>query len=379
MVTQAKILRRFVITALMMLSIGTFSFASEGETAAHGEGHEGGHEATEKGFDPGDFIFDHIKDAHDWHICTWKGHHISIPLPVILYSQKSGLHAFMSSKFEHGHATHEGFKLEIEGENKGKVVEVAEDGSFTMPLDISITKNVLSIFISITLILLIFLSVTKSYRRNPNKAPKGLQNATEVFILFITDDVAKPSIGAKYKKFVPYLLTVFFFIFINNLMGLIPIFPGGANVTGNISVTMVLALFTFVLTTINGNKHYWLEIFDAPGIPWWLKYPPLPLMPIVEIMGMFTKPIVLMIRLFANIAAGHIIALGFFSLIFIFGQMSQYLGMGVGLFSVVFVIFMSVLELLVALIQAYVFTLLSAIFFGMATAEHHEEGHAQHE
>jgi F-type H+-transporting ATPase subunit a len=168
----------------------------------------------------------------------------------------------------------------------------------------------------------------------------------------------------------PYLLTLFFFIWINNMMGLIPIFPGGANVTGNIAVTMVLAVFTFVITTVSGNKYYWQEILNAPGVPWWLKLP-VPLMPVIEIIGMLTKPFVLMVRLFANITAGHIIALGFFSLIFIFGDMQAGLGYGVSPVSIAFTMFMTVLELLVALIQAYVFTLLSALYFGMATAEHH--------
>jgi F-type H+-transporting ATPase subunit a len=175
----------------------------------------------------------------------------------------------------------------------------------------------------------------------------------------------------KYEKFMPYLLTIFFFIWFNNMLGLIPLFPGGANVTGNIAITMVMALFTFVITLINGNKHYWKEIYDAPGVPWWLKYPPMPLMPIIEIMGVFLKPFVLMVRLFANITAGHFIALAFVSLIFIFAEMNPFLGGGVALLSAVFSIFMGLLELLVALIQAYVFTFLSALYFGMAIAEDH--------
>jgi F-type H+-transporting ATPase subunit a len=172
----------------------------------------------------------------------------------------------------------------------------------------------------------------------------------------------------------PFLLTAFFFIFFNNLLGLIPILPGGANVTGNIAITLVLALFTFVITTLNGNMSYWKHIVNAPGVPWWIKIP-IPLMPVVEVVGMFTKPFVLMVRLFANISAGHIIALGFFSLIFIFGQMNIWAGYGISVISVAFAIFMTALELLVAFIQAYVFTLLSAIYFGMATEEHHHKEH----
>jgi len=239
--------------------------------------------------------------------------------------------------------------------------------------DFSITKTVLAIIISALLMLLIFISVARAYTRNLNKAPKGMQSLLEPVILFIRDDVAKSSIGEKkYEKYMPFLLTIFFFILLNNILGLVPIFPGGANVTGNIAVTMVMAVFTFILTTVNGNRHYWVDIVNTPGVPWWLKLP-VPLMPIIEIIGIITKPVVLMIRLFANITAGHIIALGFVSLIFIFGAMNVALGYGVSVVSVAFMIFMNLLELLVAFIQAYVFTLLSALYFGLATIEpeHH--------
>jgi len=251
------------------------------------------------------------------------------------------------------------------------------DGTEVKPWDISITKNVTSLFISILLILLIFLSVAKRYSNNHNRAPKGLQNWIEPIILFIRDDIAKPSLGIKYyQKFLPYLLTIFFFIFINNVMGLIPFFPGGANLTGNITITMVLAIFTFVITTISGSRDYWVHMVNAPGIPWWLKLP-IPLMPIVEILSVFIKPFVLTIRLFANITAGHIIALGFYSLIFIFAEKSVGAAYGVSVISVAFNVFMGILELLVAFIQAYVFTLLSAIYIGMAMESHevHAESH----
>ena len=239
--------------------------------------------------------------------------------------------------------------------------------------DFSITKTVLAILLSSLLLIFVFISVANAYKRNAGKAPAGLQSLLEPLIIFIRDDIAKSSIGEKrYEKFMPYLLTVFFFIFFNNLLGLIPLFPGGANVTGNIAVTLVMAAFTFVITTINGNKHYWVDIINTPGVPWWLKIP-VPLMPIVEIIGIVTKPFVLMVRLFANITAGHIIVLGFASLIFIFGAISTALGYGVSVVSVAFILFMDVLELLVAFIQAYVFTLLSALYFGLATVEpeHH--------
>ncbi len=341
--------------------------ATTGQHDAHDE-----HGPAEEGFSPSDFIFDHILDAYEWHILSYDDFHLSIPLPVIIYSDTKGLNVFMFNRFHHGHEDYKGFRFESHGENKGNIVEILEDGSTAPPrLDLSFSKNVLAIMFSLILLLWVFLSVAKAYSRRPDKAPTGIQNLMEPIILFIRDDIARPSIGEhKYEKFMPFLLTVFFFIWFNNMIGLIPIFPGGANVTGNISVAMLLALFTFVITTINGNRNFWQHIFNMPGVPWWIKYP-VPLMPVIEIIGMMTKPFVLMIRLFANITAGHIIVLGFFSLIFIFGEMSVGLGLGVSVLSLAFTIFMTMLELLVALIQAYVFTLLSAIYFGMATEEHH--------
>jgi F-type H+-transporting ATPase subunit a len=334
------------------------------------ESHQTESKDHDEGFDPGSFIFDHIKDAYEWHILTYKDFHVSIPLPVIVYSKTKGLNIFFSSKFHHGYDSYKGFIIAHEGKYAGKVVELMEDGMEVRPIDLSFSKIVFAIFISIILMLWIFISAAKMYKTNKGKAPRGIQNFVEPIILFIRDEIAKPSIGVKnYEKFMPYLLTLFFFIWINNMMGLIPIFPGGTNVTGNITVTMVLAIFTYVITTINGSKSYWQEIFNAPGVPWWLKIP-VPLMPVIEIVGMLTKPFVLMVRLFANIMAGHIIALGFFCLIFIFGNMQMALGYAVSPVTIVFTMFMTFLELLVALIQAYVFTLLSALYFGMATAEH---------
>lgn len=333
------------------------------------------HNNDEEKFEPGTFILEHLGDSYEWHIATIGKTHISIPLLIIVYSKAKGWNCFFSSNFHHGHSTYKGFKIETKGENNGKIVEVLDDGTTDikagLPLDISITKNVAAIMFSLALMLFIFISVSKSFKKNKGKAPKGLQSVVEPIIIFIRDEIAKPSIGEKkYEKFVPFLLSIFFFIWFNNMLGLIPIFPGGANVTGNIAVTLVLALCTFIIIIINANKNYWRHIFNTPGVPWWLKIP-IPLMPIVEVLGMFTKPFVLMIRLFANIAAGHIIVLGFFSLIFIFGKMSVSLGYGVSVVSIAFTIFMTFLELLVALIQAYVFTLLSALYFGMATAEEH--------
>jgi F-type H+-transporting ATPase subunit a len=219
--------------------------------------------------------------------------------------------------------------------------------------------------VATVILLWLFISLAKSYKRNGVSAPRGMQGFLEPVILFIRDDIAIPNIGDhKYEKFMPYLLTVFFFILINNLMGLIPFPPFGANVTGNIAVTFTLAFFTMLIVNLSGNKNYWRHIFNTPGVPWWLKYP-IPLMPLVEFIGVIAKPFALMIRLFANITAGHIIVLSLVSLIFIFKSVA------VAPVSIAFVLFMDCLELLVAFLQAYVFTLLSALFIGLAVQEHH--------
>ena len=327
-----------------------------------------------KAFDPGTFIFEHIGDAYEWHIAKFGHTHVSIPLPVIVYSKEKGLNIFISSKFHRGEEAYNGFYIDedVKSATKGKIVEKLSDGTVVRPFDISITKNVLSLMVSLSLLLIIFISVAKAYKKNPGKAPKGMQSFLEPLILFIRDDIAKASIQKNYEKYMPYLLTAFFFIFLNNLLGLVPIFPGGANLTGNITITIALALFTFTITTFSGNKNYWVHMVNTPGVPWWLKIP-IPLMPFVEILGMFTKPFVLAVRLFANITAGHIIALVFYSLIFIFGAMNVFIGYGISVVSVLFIVFMMFLELLVAFVQAYVFTMLSALYFGLATEEHHEE------
>ncbi len=367
------------LTVFQLITLFLFvAFTFIGVNAVRAGEHESSENAVkaaeEEELQVGEMIIEHITDSYEWHIMTVGEHHISIPLPVILYDE-GNWYVFSSSKFNHGHDAYKGFYVSEEpGINQGKIVKKGENGEEVRPqLDISITKTVFAILINAFLVILIFMSVAKAYKRRKGKAPKGLQSLIEPLILFIRDDVAKSSIGEKrYERYLPYLLTLFFFIFFSNLMGIIPFFPGGANVTGNIGVTGVMAAFTFVITTVSGNKHYWVDIFNTPGVPWWLKIP-VPLMPIVEVMGVFTKPIVLMIRLFANMSAGHTVILGFVALIFIFGKISVGLGYGVSVVSVGFSIFLDLLELLVAFIQAYVFTLLSALYFGMATAEpeHH--------
>jgi len=335
-----------------------------------------GHSSGNNEFDAGHLIIGHMLDAHDWHLFDIGKHHISIPLPVILV-YKYRPYVFLSSRFAHGSKSHKGFRLVPDGDYGSKIARVMHDGVTPDPdagfiLDLSITKNVFAIFIASALLCLIFIRVGKSYRKVAGEAmPNRLGSLLEPVIIFIRDQIALSAIGPKqYERFLPYLITLFFFIFINNLLGLVPIFPGGANVTGNLSVTLVLALFTFFTTHIMANRAYYRHIFNTPGVPLWLKLP-IPLMPIIELVGVIVKPFVLMIRLFANIMAGHMIILGFVSLIFVMGNVNHFFGFGVTPLSVIFLIFMNFLELLVAFIQAYVFTLFSALFFGMAVAEEH--------
>ena len=370
---KTNMIRKTLIFFLITVFSGVMLWATpENNATADQTEIEKEEEAIEKeeGFNPGEVIIDHVIDSYEWHITTIGHTHISIPLPVILYSKHSGFHVFWSSKLHHGKGKYLNFEIAKEGPYKTKIVEVLPDGSVYRPWDFSITKTVFAAFISMLLMLWIFLAAAKKYKNNALSPPKGIQSWIEPIIIFVRDDIAKSSIGEKkYEKFVPFLLTVFLFIWINNMMGIIPIFPGGANVTGNMTVTGTLALFTFLITTFSGNKHYWKEIFN-PEVPWWLKFP-IPLMPLIEFMGIFIKPFVLMVRLFANISAGHIVALGFYVLIFVFGHMNVAAGYGVSVVSIAFTVFLALLELLVAFIQAYVFTLLSALYFGMATAEHH--------
>ncbi|MDA3911321.1 MAG: F0F1 ATP synthase subunit A [Bacteroidales bacterium] len=343
------------------------------------EPHE--NEAQDEDFNVTDFVMNHIKDSHNWHILeytdkTGKAHAVSIPLPVILIHEGKPV-CFMSSKFHHGHAVvtkngnhyflHEG-TIYVTDENGTIEESYDEEKEATVivnekPMDFSITKNVAGMFVTALIMLLVFISVARAYKKRPGR-PAGLQGFMEPLILFVRDDIAKPNIGEKYERYLPYILTVFFFILINNLLGLVPFFPGGANITGNISVTLTLALFTMIATNISGSKAYWKHIFNAPGVPWWLKFP-IPIMPVVEFIGILSKPFALMIRLFANITAGHIIVMSLVAVIFIFKAI------GMSAISVPFVLFIDVLEILVAFIQAYIFTLLSCLFIGLAVQSDH--------
>ena len=332
-------------------------------------------EATEEAnpVDVKEIVFGHVGDAYEWHITTIGDTHVTIPLPIIVHSSTTGWHAFLSSRLEENGGTYEGFSIAPEGSPyEGKLVERDAAGNEVRPLDISITKVTLALFINSLLLVIVVLSVARWYRRHPKEtgAPGGFVGLMEMLIMMVNDDVIKSCVGHNYRKFAPYLLTAFFFIFINNLMGLIPVFPGGASVTGNIAITFVLALCTFLAINIFGTKHYWKDIF-WPDVPWWLKVP-VPMMPFIELFGIFTKPFALMIRLFANMLAGHVAMLILASLVFITASMGPALNGSLTVASVLFNIFMNALELLVAFIQAYVFTMLSAVFIGLAQ-EHKAE------
>ena len=325
-------------------------------------------EHEKENLDVYELIFGHINDDYSWHLITISGKDISIPLPVIVKSNERGWFVFSSSRFDHGHAAYEGFEISQSADFKGKVVEIVS-GQEVRPWDISITKNTFSLFVATALVLIVMLGMARSYKKDPLKRPTGIQAFMEPIIVMVDQEIAKACIGKNYKKFSPYILTVFFFILFMNLLGIIPIFPGGANVTGNIAITLVLAVATFIMTNFHGTREYWREVF-WPDVPILLKAP-VPLMPVIEIIGVITKPISLMIRLFANILAGHIMILVMIGLIFIFTMLSPYVGAAVSVFSVALVVFISFLELLVCFIQAYVFAMLSAIFIGMGQVEPH--------
>ena len=324
-------------------------------------------EQKENTVDVKEIVFGHIGDSYEWHITTWGKTHITIPLPIIVYSSTTGWHTFLSSRLVENGGTYEGLSVAPEGSKyEGKLVEYNAAGEQVRPWDISITKVTFALLFNSVLLLVIVLSVAQWYRKRPQGAlaPGGFIGFMEMFIMMVNDDIIKSCVGPNYRKFAPYLLTAFFFIFINNIMGLIPFFPGGANVTGNIAITMVLAICTFLAVNIFGTKHYWKDIF-WPDVPWWLKVP-VPMMPFIEFFGIFTKPFALMIRLFANMLAGHMAMLVLTCLIFISASMGPALNGTLTVASVLFNIFMNALELLVAFIQAYVFTMLSAVFIGLA-------------
>ncbi|MCD7976267.1 MAG: F0F1 ATP synthase subunit A [Tannerellaceae bacterium] len=321
-----------------------------------------------EGIDVKEIVYEHLGDSYEWHLGKWGEKEISISLPVILYNKDTGWEFFLSSRLAHGQE-YAGYMMATEGTYAGKIVRLNPEGEWKRPLlDLSLTKNVIGLWIHSMILLCLILSLARHYRKGELRPPSGIKGAVEILLIYMDEGVIRPCIGDDYRRFSPYLLTVFFFILINNLMGLVPFFPGGANLTGNIAITMVLALATFLVVNLNGSRSYWKEIL-WPEVPVWLKIP-VPLMPVIELFGIFTKPFALMIRLFANIMAGHAVILGLVSLIFIAASMGAAISTGMTFLSVLFTLFMNCVELLVAFIQAYVFTLLSAVFIGSAQVKH---------
>lgn len=389
---RSRLFKTFTVAAFSVFC-GIFSvpaFAGDGE----GEG-----DGKKKSFNAEEVIFGHILDGHEFHFFdiikkdgTKKP--VGIPLPVILYSPQRGLDVFMSSKFHHGHEPYKGYRLldahfleelkkegvdiKKEGLFAGKIVPITADGKIDKSVslyDVSLTRNVVQMILALALLVWIMITIANRYKRGlgVNTAPKGMQNLMEPVITFVRDEVAKPNLGAKWEKYLPYLLTVFFFILINNIFGLI---PGTANVTGNIAFTLVLGLISFIVILASSKKHYWGHIFNPPGMPLGIKFILVP----VEVLSLFIKPMALIIRLFANMVAGHIIIICLISLIFIFAGLNQYAGWGTSIFSIGFTVFIYFIEILVAFIQAFIFSMLTAVFIGQAYEgeHHHDEAHAAH-
>lgn len=377
-----------IVIAAVFLSFSSFAFAGDDDDHTdheHAEDHGAVHEEKAEKFNASEMIMHHVSDAHEIHFMGEGESSIAIYLPIIVKTN-AGWKFFSSSHFYHN---------EIKVDNHGETLTfykhddlilfhehiyyANQDGGLTLgdghvveneaPFDMSITKNVAGIFLAIILLYLILSFVAKGYKKNAGHAPKGIQSFMEPLILFVRDDIVLPSFGGdkeRAAKFTPYLLTTFFFIWLSNLLGLIP-FIGGFNITGTMAITLVLAGLVFIITTVRGNKHYWGHILWPAGVPGFVKIILVP----IEIASIFIKPTVLMVRLTANIMAGHIIILAFVSLILIFGAQSAAVGYGVGIGSTIFMIFMYFIELLVAFLQAYVFTLLASIYFGDATQTAH--------
>jgi F-type H+-transporting ATPase subunit a len=392
-----------LLIAAFSLFYVTFSISAFAQEKQHGTGHieteskEQMDKEDDSKFNASEVIFGHVLDAHQFHFFSYKGsdgqeHHATIPLPVILYSPQKGFSSFSSARFHHGEEEYNGYRLvtqeykehlahkgvseeELKGLLNENIIAVNEAGlpdKGVKVYDLSLTRNVVQMFIALALLVLILFSVTKKYKRGQGvtTAPKGFQNAIEPVITFVRDEVAKPNLGSKYRKYMPYLLTVFFFILINNIVGLI---PGTANVTGNIAFTVVLGIISFFVILFSSNSHFWSHIFNPP-VPMGVK----PILVLVEFLSVFTKPFSLIIRLFANMLAGHIIIICLISLIFIFGGLSKGVGWGFSPISIAFTVFIYFIEILVAFLQAYIFTNLTAVFIGQAFEEahsHHDDSH----
>ncbi len=366
MVTMKRNIFTSLLLAIVAILLPLGAAASESHPADSTEEKSGAVDAQ-------GIIFEHLGDRYGWEVPF--NHHKSIPLPVIVWGS-DGLHVFSSARVEHGETYRDGnAEFKVAGKDspyKGKVVEIIDGKEVKPTIDISITKNVCGVFIAVLLVIWAIMSVARWHRTQGMKGPRKMTGAVEFVILFIYDGVIKPTLKDKANKFAPYLLTVFFFILVMNLLGLIVIFPGGANLTGNIAVTLVLAIITFLITNIFATKHYWKEIFN-PDVPWWLKWP-LPIMPVIEIFGIFTKPAALTVRLFANMMGGHMIVIVLTLLIFIFAAMGPAVTGATAVVSIIFSVFMLLIDVLVSFIQAYVFTMLSTLFIALGQ----EDGHGEH-
>jgi len=353
-----------LFTFLSMLSITATYAENLPEQAGKTIEKEAG--TKESAFDPAKLIMEHILDAHEFHFFTIGETEIAIPLPIIVYSKERGIAVFSFGNFHHGHEVYNGYKSE-----EGKIVAVDATGKIEESIklyDFSLTRNVVQMLIAALLLMFVMIGVANKYKKNGvNVAPSGFQNAVEPVIALIRDDVGKTNLGKDYERYMPYLLTVFFFILINNLIGLI---PGTANVTGNIAFTIVLGIISFLVNLFSTNKHFWKHIFWPP-VPHFVK----PIMVPVEFLGIFTKPFALIVRLFANMVAGHIVITCFIMLIFIFGGLSKTAGWGFAPISLAFTIFIYFIEILVAFIQAFIFTNLTAVFIGQSREGAHDEDH----
>lgn len=407
---------RLFVVAFLALSVTLFGqdHDADHQSGNHSEdhsGHQHAHGLDEFVYDHGKEVMHHIGDANEFHV--WKGVHL--PLPCILYAPEGGWTMMMSSAFNHGHKAVDGYVLNhgrvnrivetgfpegkvdiggilhktvtVDGKDKEQSYIEYEGREYTLEqpttfdggllgggvtgfYDFSITKNVFTMILGAVVLILVFSTVTKGYKTRKGMAPKGVQSFIEPFFIFIRDEVTIPMIGEKrYERFQPFIMSLFFFILICNLLGLIPFFPGSANVTGNIAVTFMLAVITFVVTNLNGNKHYWEHTLWMPGVPIFVK----PILTIVEFLGLFIKPFSLMVRLFANITAGHIIILSLIGLIFLFSNSGESIGGAVagGVLGMAFAAFMNLIELLVAFLQAFIFAILTASYIGAATEEAH--------
>lgn len=413
-----------LLTCLLVLPTNNFAQGHEEdqqEVVSEDQEHDGGEHVEGSSHDSlvheeekeyAERIIEHISDANEFHL--WGD--LSIPLPCILYSFEDGLKVFSSKKFHHGHDVVDGYvmnhgdvmriknadkrniehidhveeqehEVEVNGKIKkvskfvasshGEEIELERASTlmeFTSWIDFSITKTVFTMLLAALLMILIWFSVARGYKKNEGQAPKGIQSFFEPLFMFMRDQVVKPTIGeAKYERYMPFIMSLFFFILFNNLLGLVPFFPGSGNVTGNLGVTLALATFTMIITNFSGNKHYWQHIFWMPGVPIPVRF----LLAPIEIAGIFIKPFTLLIRLFANMTAGHIIILALVGMVFILGDNgANAAGAGAGsVISVLFVFIMNLLELLVAFIQAFLFALLSSLYIGMAIEDHHHEEH----